>query len=218
MTPELNVSQQAKSEAEDLDGWHKLPEKEVALDQEVSTSYSYEINDLSRALESRLSLSEQPLTTADRARASTIRRTYDSSVVRDNARTQFAHASEDDSSHDRFIGPTTSGHARAHFNNAYEDGRGLYSWENIKTSGYAIAHYGHAHRGDRRHYSWDNVTARDNAVVHHGDAYGDNSRRYSFTTSGNAGAHFNQDLEDENLVQCFVDGCSARKPYMSVLL
>jgi hypothetical protein len=166
MTPELTISQQAKSEAEELDDWHKLPKKEVALDKEVSTSYSSEINDLRRALESRLSLSEQPSTTADRARASTIRRTYESSIVRDNARTHFSHASEDDSSHHNFIEITATGHARAHF----------------------------------------------------GNAYGDYRNHYSFTTRDGASAHFGQDLGDENLVQCFVDGCGTKKPYMSVLL
>lgn len=68
ITPEFNSSQQAKSEAESLDGWRSLPEKEVILRRDVTQSCSSEINDLSEALESRLSLSQKPSISADQVR------------------------------------------------------------------------------------------------------------------------------------------------------
>ena len=68
LTPELNPFQQAKSEAESQDEWRSLPRKEVILRRDAPESCSSEINDLSEALEGRLSLSQQPSISADQIR------------------------------------------------------------------------------------------------------------------------------------------------------
>ena len=69
-TPKLKPFQRAKSEAQDLDDWHDLPEKKADLRRNVSTSCSSEINDLSAALESRLTLSKRRSASKARLRES----------------------------------------------------------------------------------------------------------------------------------------------------
>ena len=134
-------SQRAKSDADGLDDCHRFPEKEAVLREDFSTSWSSEINDLSRALESRLSLSERPTKTEALRRASK-RRLKD----------------------EKFNNMTTCG--------------GLIR-NPVRCS----------------HYSLTEIMR-----------------------SGSASANFGQAHEDNNLVQCFVDGCENTKPFISFLL
>ena len=136
-----NPSQRAKSDADGLDDCHRLLEKEAVLREDVSKSCSSEINDLSRALESRLSLSERPTKTEALRRASK-RRLKD----------------------EKFNNMTTCG--------------GLIR-NPVRCS----------------HYSLTEIMR-----------------------SGSASANFGQAHEDNNLVQCFVDGCENTKPFISFLL
>ena len=143
---ESNPSQRAKSDADGHDECHRLLEKEDVLREDVSKSCSSEINDLSRALESRLSLSERPTKARALRRASKRR-------LRDE-RHQNMFADVDDSV--RF---------------GYSYGRGVSNYRPIET------------------------TERGNASVHFGMTHGDN-----------------------NILQCFVDGCETTKPFISFLL
>jgi hypothetical protein len=113
-TPELNPSQRAGSKAGGLDGWHEFPGGELTLSDVVSSCCSSEINDLSGALENRLTLSQQPSTSADDVRASRLRWWLDSMKISDSARIQCSHSCGEAAEEESSRGVIASGDAHTH--------------------------------------------------------------------------------------------------------
>lgn len=116
-TPKLKPFQRAKSEAQDLDDWHDLPEKKADLRRNVSTSCSSEINDLSAALESRLSLSKRR--SASKARLRALKLQYWADDFKGGAVHYREPEYRDDRRYNSF---TTSGNASTHFGHGLGDG------------------------------------------------------------------------------------------------